>query len=321
MIADNLSFVQMRVQGRQRAVPRADADFGPATSRRTVAHVGPMPSWKAWLRHAMGGPENLWAGYGAVGLLGPPGRAALISLSVAESSATGWSDADYVYDGPDSDLPNLPKWPTTTPSPTVWQRWAPAVWQPWADTDGPGTRSHWKFAWHLWLWDAVSALIYVVLVCLVACFYVPAKTGPPNDGLEHTVETASHSWRYGPFSCLGDSRICCWTCFCAPIRWADTMRMLGFFSFWSALSLWLGLAVLDMLTAGVFFWVALLFIQVSQRRKIRKAFRIDHSGVGSCVEDIVLYLCCPCCAVCQEARQVELARAVGHPAVKALGDA
>lgn len=284
MTFDNFSFVQTQLQMRQTEVPRADADFALAASSRAASRADTVSSWASWLVQGPG------VGHGAIGLLGPPGRTALLSLGLAGSGAATWvNNASYSYEEPEH------SWPPD-----------------WVIQEHPiAPEEAFRF---FWLQPVLSMLIYVGLVCLVAFFYVPSRAGPPDDGLEHTISTTSHRWRYGPFSCLGDTGICCWTCWCAPIRWADTMRMLGLFSFWGAMAVWLGLALLDALTLGLVFWIALLCVQIFQRQKIRKIFDIDDSA-SSCVEDCLLYLLCPCCAICQEARQVELARAVGHPAV------
>lgn len=154
---------------------------------------------------------------------------------------------------------------------------------------------------------------------------------PPVDGLEHTRKAVDGRWKYGPFACLGDPAICAFTVLCAPVRWADTMRMAGLFGFWFSVGsfvvalLYLHVLAVGFLRGGLPAWLlmnlgvvsglVLVLVQVYHRQRLRERFHMERSASGF-VEDVLLHSFCPLCAICQEARHIEEAHAVGHPAVQ-----
>jgi len=157
-----------------------------------------------------------------------------------------------------------------------------------------------------------SCLIWAFLISLVAFWYSSTKQFPPAEepGMQKLKED---QFTFPLFSCFGDPQICCFTCCCWPIRWADTMRMAGLMSFWVALFLFLGLEIITVInsTVGTFL---LVLVTVYYRQKLRALFSFDQS-FGVILGDCCAYFCCMCCAMIQEARQLEVAYQTKHPAV------
>merc|ERR1719393_1257647 len=122
-------------------------------------------------------------------------------------------------------------------------------------------------------------------------------------------------WRFGLCGCTSASFIInCLACCCPSIRWADTMRMAGLYTFWIGVVIFAGLYLLNPYTAGLTF-LMLLVVVTWQRQELRKRFGLQTGGVTYCV-DCLTYLCCMCCAIVQEAQQMEEAYAVQHPALE-----
>lgn len=164
-----------------------------------------------------------------------------------------------------------------------------------------------------------ACLILAGLVAIAALAYRHYKKDPkglPNDGLEHKLELVQGRWRHGLFDCFGNLNICCFTCCCPAIRWADTIRMAGFLGFWAAFLLFMLLELGNPLTAGLS-GLALLIVVVVYRQKQRQMFEMQHGNCSSYLEDCLTYACCSCCAIIQEARHMEEAWALGHDVVKA----
>lgn len=159
-----------------------------------------------------------------------------------------------------------------------------------------------------------SALCFAGFVLLVAYWYNNEKKFPPACDEEATITLEDGAFKYGLCSCFDDLKLCALSFCCSPIRWADTIRMMGFMQFWPALGLYLGLSVLDTVVMG---WAGLVLVAVCiyYRQKLRERFGMPHGSCGSIFGDCLTYLCCSCCAIIQEARQVEDAWRTKHPAV------
>jgi len=161
----------------------------------------------------------------------------------------------------------------------------------------------------------LSAAFSVALWLVVAFLYQKYKVDsskPAADGLEHTVQLLDGRWRHSIFDCFGDLPLCCISCFFPGLRWADTLRMAGLLAFWYGLAIFVGLYILTELTMGS---GAVLFVGVLVyfRQRQRALFGIQNGSCASVAEDVLTYACCGCCAIAQEARQIEEAYAVGHP--------
>jgi len=169
-----------------------------------------------------------------------------------------------------------------------------------------------------------GVLSWAILLALVGYWYNRQKKIPV--GSEGHVPLPTDAFSVGLFSCLDDYKLSCLACWCGPVRWADTMRMAGFLSFFSALAMFIGLSVLSSLgslklsklssvvasVAGI----VLLVTLTHYRQKLREKFGLPNGTCGSVFQDCITYACCSCCAIVQEARQVELAYLTKHPAVE-----
>lgn len=168
----------------------------------------------------------------------------------------------------------------------------------------------------------VSFLLSLLLVFILAWLYARYKEDPvpthEADRLAWARQQSSHSvqgdWRFGLCECYKASALInCLACCCPSIRWADTMRMTGIFTFWIGFLLFASLYLLNGSTAGLS-GLVLLIVVVLKRQELRKKFNMQ-TGAASCALDCCTYLCCGCCAIVQEAQQIEEAFAVGHPAL------
>jgi len=164
----------------------------------------------------------------------------------------------------------------------------------------------------------ISGLVYSLLIGIVATFYYHEKVFPPVQTVqpfEHYVPDGD--WRFGLLSCCDEPAMSCLACFCAPIRWADTMFMAGFMQFHVAVLVFVGLVFVNSCLAGVGS-IVLFGMLVYYRQKLRGQFLMPRGSCGSIFCDCCTYCWCMCCAIVQEARQVEEAYQAKHPAVTHL---
>lgn len=178
---------------------------------------------------------------------------------------------------------------------------------------GPRTAAGMEVVIPFWV-SLVGLVSYASLIALVAIFYEHEKQFPPEvKAEEHRAKLAEDRFQFGLLSCFDDKKTCFLVLCCSPIRWADTVRMMGFMSFPSALCLFLGLTVLDALTSSA--GLVLLVVCTYYRQKIREKFGLPVGTCSSITQDCCTFLWCSCCAVVQEARQVEEAYQTQHAAV------
>lgn len=136
------------------------------------------------------------------------------------------------------------------------------------------------------------------------------------------------------FGCFEDPKLSLLALCCPMIRWADTMDKANrnelaenrspsqmkaapdghFIKYWPAVFLVATLTALQLYVGGAalfpfmgcVFSIAMLIVAVLYRQRMRR--RAEIKRVGSCssiTEDFFTWLCCPCCAVVQEAREIE----------------
>jgi len=164
----------------------------------------------------------------------------------------------------------------------------------------------------------VAALSTFLILCFVGFLYQWLKPTYelPKDGEEHTAENLDGAWNYGLFDIFGNPSLCLISCCCPVVRWADTVNMSGLLGFWLALVLITGFIVISELSSGIGS-IAVLALLVWCRQRHRQLFSMTGSAApGTCrsySEDCLTYAFCSCCAIMQEARQLEEAQCVGHP--------
>merc|ERR1719401_1457766 len=95
----------------------------------------------------------------------------------------------------------------------------------------------------------------MTLVVGAALLYHAHKLSPIVDLDLAKERFEGEEFRHSPFSCFEDMEICCWSCWCSGVRWADTMNAVGLFSFWAAILTYLVICLLETCTGGITVWV------------------------------------------------------------------
>lgn len=171
-------------------------------------------------------------------------------------------------------------------------------------------------------WFIFSLLVWIILIAVIAHFYMQSKTYPELDASLANAESqaALRNWTSGFCACYEDCQAC-WCAFCCPaIRWAETLSLVdGLLFFWVGFTVYLSLQFVNLMTSITLLWLALVIICTAYRQELRAKFNFERQGGCSIVTDCLLYTCCTCCAIVQEARHVEAAFKYGHPSVKAPG--
>lgn len=165
----------------------------------------------------------------------------------------------------------------------------------------------------------VSVLIWAICVVLVAGYYVESTQAPAVGYRTDCVEESPEDWEFPLLSCTADMPVAAWAMFCPGIRWAETLSYVpAFIPFWSAFSIYLFLQIFIGLSAGILGWILLAMLCTAYRQELRIRFGLREQGGMTYVFDCLLYCCCSCCAIAQEARHVKEARRRGHPAAARL---
>jgi Cys-rich protein (TIGR01571 family) len=176
---------------------------------------------------------------------------------------------------------------------------------------------------------ATNISVYIIFVFLAA--YINRQVASRLEKYPHSA--GSHdadSFAFGLFRCFQDSHSVrlSFFAFCCPlVIWADTMdksnyldlkyhgsgKPLGFLWYWPAVllttillafQLYVGTAALYPFAGGCIFGSMLLLVAVHYRQRLRRRYDIPAGSCRTVTEDCLTWLCCPCCAVVQEARQV-----------------
>lgn len=177
--------------------------------------------------------------------------------------------------------------------------------------------------WQILATNILSVLISLFFTLLVLAafgflytrFKLRAQELVAPDGNLALLHTGT--WRYGVFECLSANKvICCVACFCPSIRWADTMSMAGIFKFWIGFLVFACLYYTSSATAGLT-GLVLLGVMTWKRQQIRKLFSMQNGGSTWAI-DCCTYCFCACCAIVQEARQLEEAYAAKHPVIESI---
>lgn len=163
-----------------------------------------------------------------------------------------------------------------------------------------------------WTSQLMGAGAYLVLIALATIIYgylFAYEYGELEKYPDENVlkQNAGFAWSLlGGFSCDPDWRICFFSCFCMPIRWADTAsnQKVYFGDFFPLLAIFSLCTALSSVTYGATS-VILLVILVQHRQFLRQTYGLPNSTVGTRLEDCFIWLFCPICATMQEAMEVE----------------
>jgi Cys-rich protein (TIGR01571 family) len=152
---------------------------------------------------------------------------------------------------------------------------------------------------------------YMFQVCIVALLYHEwVKRSFPLEYKVNPQEVQPDEFQFGAFDasgcCSRDLQICMCSFFCTFVRWADTASnpKIGFLEFYPAVFISALLSCVSAITFGTSMPI-LLLIAILLRQRIRRAYNLPSGTCGSLCSDCLLWFFCPCCAACQEARQVE----------------
>jgi len=161
----------------------------------------------------------------------------------------------------------------------------------------------------------LSTMVWAAFTALVAKYYLDSCKVKPAPSEGSAVEEAMSTFKYGVFECFGQPKICCWVFCCPAIRWADNISTMGVLrSFWLAFVMYLGVTLIFNESVDLCAWLLVAVIGAGFRQELRLKFKMP-TGTLIFFQDMFLYCCCTCCAITQEARQVEEAAKLGHPAV------
>eukprot|EP00929_Paragymnodinium_shiwhaense_P011502 TRINITY_DN11728_c0_g2_i1.p1 TRINITY_DN11728_c0_g2~~TRINITY_DN11728_c0_g2_i1.p1 ORF type:complete len:309 (+),score=70.08 TRINITY_DN11728_c0_g2_i1:76-1002(+) len=166
-----------------------------------------------------------------------------------------------------------------------------------------------------------GTIVYLIFIFIVAYFYraygfnclgltgghgeVRTEVAPfQGDGFTHGFCDLCRCTR-------DDNCIMFWACCCPGIRWSDTVSNIKvrFLKFWVALAVFLFVSLLAGGVAGP--WVAGIFgfvvlgLGVYYRQQLRGALGHSKGTLKTITLDILAWSCCPCCAIVQEAKEVE----------------
>lgn len=158
----------------------------------------------------------------------------------------------------------------------------------------------------------VGSIVYVAFIFLIAYLYRQHR----DDGIMTEIspyqgDEFTHGFCDICHCANGNGKILFWTFCCPAIRWADTVShvKVRFLKFYVALAAFVAFAVLasglrGSWLAAVFSW-GLLAMGVYFRQRLRGVFGHAKGTVKTIALDVLAWLCCPCCAIVQEAKEAE----------------
>jgi len=166
---------------------------------------------------------------------------------------------------------------------------------------------------------------YAIIPIIAAIFWSFSKGTLPEAGTSADPNDFDH-WQYGVFfNRKLEDTLCtqcsfetcgmfCLACFCPSVRWAGTVRRVGFMGFWMAWGIFFvfcrGTEFVDYTTAS---WCFAAALGAYFRQQMRQAYGMKEQGGCSWVYDCCLHCFCAPCAIVQEAKQAEEAFRVGLP--------
>eukprot|EP00927_Polykrikos_kofoidii_P046795 TRINITY_DN40929_c0_g1_i1.p1 TRINITY_DN40929_c0_g1~~TRINITY_DN40929_c0_g1_i1.p1 ORF type:complete len:613 (-),score=75.08 TRINITY_DN40929_c0_g1_i1:104-1942(-) len=157
---------------------------------------------------------------------------------------------------------------------------------------------------------SLSGALWLVLVTLTALYW-QGRTMVVQLGTKHPLPG---QWTFHLAHFFQDKRLCVFSCCCGPVRWAHTVRTAGLLGYWTAFSLFTIFSLMASVGVGIGS-IPLIVMTVYYRQEIKAMFSIESYTCWSVTMDILVYTFCSVCAIIQEAREMELAAAVKHPAL------
>lgn len=149
---------------------------------------------------------------------------------------------------------------------------------------------------------------YLLATLIAALLYVHVLDKSAGPKLPEAVVRVDE-FQFGAFECgdvKTDWQICLCSWCCEWVRWSDTAShpQVDFLGFWPALLITTLLCAISSITYGATIPILLLIV-VLCRQRIRLAYGLPSGTFAVLAWDCCLWMWCPCCAIVQEARQVD----------------
>lgn len=186
-----------------------------------------------------------------------------------------------------------------------------------------GDPKGWKWFWRLMRDVVFSLSIWLLLTALFACYWDQTKEyrmGVPNDGKSHLPQDLDGAWKFPLWDCCGDPCMCCLAVCCPAVRWADTVRMSGLMGFGCGVTCFVLCQIAYNALLAPIGFIPLALVGTYYRQKLRKKFDMPHCTASTMSQDCLIYSFCSCLAINQEARTLEEAYVVRHPAIEHARD-
>jgi len=168
-----------------------------------------------------------------------------------------------------------------------------------------------KFSFWQWIGTIIANVIIFAIFAYLYTLWKPEVTKQPTVGgkpwfppfIEENPNYCG-GFNFSLIGCLDAPQLCLTACCCGVCRWAHTEHLASVWNYWRAVLVMGLLVVLSPLTAG-FTGLIALCVATKFRQDLRRRMGFKNVGGMSIVEDCCTYWCCGCCAVVQEARQIE----------------
>jgi Cys-rich protein (TIGR01571 family) len=159
-------------------------------------------------------------------------------------------------------------------------------------------------------WKEILLNIFIYVTFALICGYIYGEFFTYEfDMLKQTPPANRENFAFNLLAGLHfdpDWRICVFSCFCTPVRWAATAsnERIRFIHYWTGIGLFAFLTACAPLTLTLSSGT-LLVITTRNRQRIRKVYGMPYGNWATVLQDCCIWLICPTCATMQEAMQVE----------------
>eukprot|EP00747_Dinoflagellata_sp_TGD_P164629 gnl/TRDRNA2_/TRDRNA2_184821_c0_seq1.p1 gnl/TRDRNA2_/TRDRNA2_184821_c0~~gnl/TRDRNA2_/TRDRNA2_184821_c0_seq1.p1 ORF type:complete len:346 (+),score=46.46 gnl/TRDRNA2_/TRDRNA2_184821_c0_seq1:113-1150(+) len=159
-------------------------------------------------------------------------------------------------------------------------------------------------------------MIWATLLMLFAVYYSGNKEYLTAEYLISDEKAVSNrppgDWQFKLFECLEQPGLSLLSCFCGPVRWADTVSMAGLMPFLTAAGLLTFCVLFELvclviglsISQGILS-IAILIFLIHYRQRLRSKLNYEHGTCTTVAADCLTYAFCGPCAIVQEARELE----------------
>jgi len=164
------------------------------------------------------------------------------------------------------------------------------------------------------VWPYIFGAVLEIVIIFIFAYVYNLYRYTVNFEQEETPNSRA-GFRYGFFNCFEDPQISLLACCCPALRWADTIEKGAVqpyekgpvLPYWAGVAIYVALFYLSPLSGGGIY-LAFVAMMTFFRRQLRKWYNIETGGLWTIFTDCCAWCWCGCCAIVQEARQVEAAR-------------